>query len=108
MEIKNKNEEINKLKIELKNKNVSNPKLVSYDDILIINFTSTDQIIHKSFKCIKNDIFSHLEEKIYNDYPEYRETNNTLLCNGKQILRFKTIAENNINEDSTIILVKPS
>ena len=98
-----------KLKIEIQNKNNPEKKqLYSLDDIVIVNFTSTDQIIHLSLKCIKTEIFAHIEEKLYKEYPDYKETNNYFLSKGKQILRFKTIEENNIEDGYTVMLLKPS
>ena len=98
-----------KLKIEIKNKNIPEKKqLYSLDDIVIVNFTSMDQIVHLSLKCIKTEIFAHIEEKLYKEYPDYKETNNYFLSQGKQILRFKTIEENNIKDGYTIMLLKPS
>ena len=35
-----------------------------------------DQKIDLSILCIKTDIFAQIEEKLYQKYPEYRETNN--------------------------------
>jgi len=49
-----------------------------------------------------------VEEKLYQEYPEYRETNNTFLAQGKIILRFKTIDQNNIGTGKPVILVRES
>ena len=46
-----------------------------------------------------------MEERLYKEYPEYRETNNIFQVNGKQVLRFKTIEENNIQEGQIIQLI---
>ena len=95
--------------MEIQNKNIPEKKqLYSLDDIVVINFTSMDQNIHLPLKCIKNEIFAHIEEKLYKEYPDYKETNNYFLSQGKQILRFKTIEENNIKDGYTIMLLKPS
>ena len=48
-----------------------------------------------------------VEELLYQEYPEYRETNNIFLANGKQILRFKTINENNVGTGKPIMLIIP-
>ena len=47
-------------------------------------------------------------EKLYKEYPDYRETNNTFLANGKEILRFKTVNENRVGTGKPVMLVKPS
>ena len=85
----------------------SENKLYRIEDIISVNFTSTDQKINQSFPCAKNEIFAVIEEKLYKEYPEYRETNNYFVQKGQQILRFKTLEENKINPGFPILLIKP-
>ena len=73
-----------------------------------INFISTDSNLHYSLPCIKSDIFAHIEEKLYKQFPKYKETNNTFLVNGTTVLRFKTIGENKIENGLSVTLVVPS
>ena len=105
-----KDNEINKLKNELENeKNKNENQFVNYKDIMIIYFTSTDQIINKhAIKCLKTDTFAEVEEKLYRQYEEhkFRETNNTFLVNGGTILRFKKLYENKIKDGNVIQLIK--
>ena len=75
--------------------------------MMCVYFTSSDQNIHYPIPCINTDEFSEVEEKLYKQYPEYRETNNYFISNGKQILRFKTIEENNIGNGLPVILYMP-
>ena len=70
-------------------------------------FTSTDQKIHFPIPCIGSDIFAEVEEKLYKEYPEYRETNNCFIYNGKEILRFKSISDNKIGDGMPVILYEP-
>ena len=106
--IKQKELEIENLKLQLKNNNIKEEnKLFRFDDIQIVNFISTDSKVHFAIKCVKNDTFAEIEEKLYREYPEYRETNNMFLANGKQILRFKTIEQNNIGNGLPVTLVAP-
>ena len=106
--IKQKELEIENLKLQLKNNNIKEEKkLFGFDDIQIVNFISTDSKVHFIIKCVKNDTFAEIEEKLYREYPEYRETNNMFLANGKQILRFKTIEQNNIGNGMPVTLVAP-
>ena len=106
--IKQKELEIENLKLQLKNNNIKQEnKLINFDDIQIVNFISTDSKVHFIIKCVKNDTFAEIEEKLYREYPEYRETNNMFLANGKQILRFKTIEQNNIGNGMPVTLVAP-
>jgi len=87
----NKDKEINNLKLQSQ-KNVSIKKSVNIDDIIVIQFVSLDQRMNCAIKCLKNDIFAEVEEKLYQKFEEYRETNNNFLAKGKLVLRFKKIA----------------
>ena len=57
---------------------------------------------------MKDETFAEIEERLYQQYPEYRETNNNFIANGKEILRFKTIKDNGIKNGLPITLVAPS
>ena len=105
-EIKSKNREINELKMELK-KNYFNNETFARNEIKCIYFTSVDQKINYIIPYVKTDIFAKVEENLYKEYPEYRETNNYFISNGKEILRFKTIYENNIGKGYPVILFLP-
>ena len=100
--------ELNNLKSQLNNNinNISNN--VNFNDIMVVNFISSDQIVHYAAKCLKTNTFAEVEEKLYKQYPQYRETNNNFIANGTQILRFKTIAENKIGEGLPVTLIVPS
>ena len=100
--IQNKDLEINNLKLQLENnKNIN----VNYNDIIVIQFISTDQKINCAIKCLKTDIFAEVEEKLYQKYEEYRETNNNFIAKGRLVLRFKKIYENNIKDGDKIQLL---
>ena len=106
--------ELNNLRNQLNNKNshnvnnLPNKFNVDYDEMMSINFISTDSNLHYSLPCIKSDIFAHIEEKLYKQFPKYKETNNTFLVNGTTVLRFKTIGENKIENGLPVTLVVPS
>jgi hypothetical protein len=98
--------EINNLKLKLENKN-SGQKKYNFDDMMILHFKSTDQIIDNVvIKCLKNETFAEIEERLYKKFPDFRNSNNTLICNGAGILRFKTLSENNIKDEDVITLIK--
>ena len=109
-----KDSELNNLKNQLNNNNFNNANNkpnkvnVDYDELMSINFISTDQNLHYSIPCIKTDIFAHIEEKLYKKFPKYKETNNTFIVNGTTVLRFKTIGENKIENGLPVTLVVPS
>ena len=104
--IKAKDKEINDLKLKLQNNPVNKNKLFTFDDILFVHFISMDQKINCGIKCLKTDTFAEVEEKLYQKYEEYRETNNNFLHKGKIVLRFKKICENNIIDGDKIELIK--
>jgi predicted RNase H-like nuclease (RuvC/YqgF family) len=120
-QLNNKNEKYEKQlrlkdkKIDELNKKLENliinsymsDQLINRKQMICVNFTSMDQKINLAISCIKTDIFAEIEEKLYKEYPEYRETNNYFLANGKQILRFKTIEDNKIGNGLPVILNKP-
>ena len=110
-EINIKNNQINELKHKLENINLNNNGIneqINKKDIKVVSFITTDQSLFYAVSCSGNDTFAEAEEKLYKEYPEYRETNNTFLANGKEILRFKTINENKIGTGKPVILIKPS
>ena len=74
---------------------------------MTINFISMDKKLNISVPCIDTNTFAEVEEKLYKKFPEYRETNNSFLVNGQQILRFKTIKENNIGDGLPVTMVIP-
>ena len=50
------------------------------------------------------DTFNKIEEKIYNEYPEYKDFNINFTVNGNKIKRYKTIDENKIKDGNIIII----
>ena len=105
--ISKKDIELNNYKSQLNNTNIQNNK-VYINDMMSVNFISSDQTVHFSVPCIKTNTFAEVEEKLYKQYPQYRETNNTFLANGMQVLRFKTIDENKIGNGLPVTLIVPS
>ena len=108
--INQKNEELNKLQNNLQNNNINigNQNNFKKFNDKCVNFISSDQKITYGIPCSGDDIFAEIEEILYREYPEYRETNNMFLANGKEILRFKSINDNNIGTGRPIMLIKPS
>ena len=105
-EIKLKNKEINDLKTKLQSIYI-NKQQFERNDMKCIYFASVDQKINYAIPCVSTDVFAKVEEELYKEYPEYRETNNYFIYNGKEILRFKTISENNISKGYPVILHSP-
>ena len=98
-----KENEINQLKLKIKN---NNNKFVNLDDVMVINFESTDSSIHEGINCLETDTFAEVEERLYQKYDEFRNTNNMFTFNGRTILRFKNLKENHIRNGDKVILLK--
>ena len=58
--------------------------------------------------CKNTDLFVTLEEKLYNDYPKYKDYDTFFQVNTRKIKRFKTIEENNIkcNDIISIFIIE--
>ena len=113
--IQENNNEINNLRNILKEKEneinnykIKSGKYVDFKKIMVINFMSQDQNIIYGIKCLPTDTFAEAEEKLYQIYDNYRETNNNFVCKGSTILRFKKISENNIKDGDKVILINQS
>ena len=106
-EITMKENELTQLKYQIQNSDSLNEK-IALKDIKCILIKSVDQNILYSIPCTGHETFAEIEEELYKEYPEYRETNNTFLSNGTEILRFKTINDNKLESGKAIILIKPS
>ena len=105
--ISKKDIELNNYKSQLNNTNIQNNNF-NFNDIMCVQFISSDQNVHYAATCLKTNTFAEVEEKLYKQYPQYRETNNTFLANGMQVLRFKTIDENKIGNGLPVTLIVPS
>ena len=104
-ELNLKENEIKDLKNKIKNNIIEEPKF-NLKDIMVINFISMDSTVHYGIKCLANDVFAEVEEKLYKKYDNLRETNNMFTVNAKPILRFKKLIENNIKDGDKIQLFK--
>ena len=86
----------------------TSPDLVNYinpgEKAISALFISSDSKITYAISCKNTTPFVRIEEKLYEEYPEYKETNNYFLHNGSVIKRFKTVEENHIKSGKPIIL----
>ena len=95
------------LKLKSQSNNEKNKQVLNMDEIMIVYFESQDQEInHVAIRCLPTDTFAEVEEKIYKKFDNYRNTNNTPICNGRTVLRFKTLNENNIKDENVVQLIK--
>ena len=88
-------------------KNKSNLVFINPEEIIRVQFKSMDQKVDLCESCKKSELFVRLEEKLYESYPEYKETNNYFICNGVEVKRFKSLEENGIKESDKIYLNIP-
>ena len=100
-EIFNLNNQINNLKINRSTQNIK----FGLNEIVTILFKSIDQKVDVAYSSPKSDLFVRLEEKLYDEYPEFRDLDNIYFTvNGKKIRRFRSLQENNLKNNDKILL----
>ena len=101
-----KDTEIQKLISQIKNKKdyYDISSLKPDDKIIAVNFVSmgNNDIGHYNLMCKNVDLFVRLEERLYEDFPQFKEYETYFEVNGKRIKRFKTIEQNNIKTNDVI------
>ena len=81
----------------------NNKKSESGKIISVLFMTQGNQdIINYSMACKTTDLFSSLEERLYQDYPNYRNVQKIFMVNANRISRNKTLEENNIKNNDII------
>ena len=100
--IENKDKEIEELKIKLNNTSLE--KINPGEKIIAVNFISADTIVNYCVPCKNIDIFVKIEEKLYDEYPEYKDKETYFICGGNKIKRFRTLEENKITNNSKIMI----
>ena len=100
-----KNNEINELKLKLQNNRKLEQK-INLSDELVIYFKPVDNSFYDGIKCLANETFAEVEEKLYKKHNDFRNTNNMFTANALPVLRFKTIGENNIHDGDVIQLYR--
>jgi len=79
-------------------------ELLKDEKLLSLIFVSNNQEIHYSIICKDSDKFTVVENLLYDEYSEYRESENYFLFNGEKINEYKTLKENNLKNGSIILL----
>ena len=74
------------------------------EKILAVNFVSMglNDIGHYNLICKNTDLFVKLEEKLYKDFPQFKEYETFFEVKGKRIRRFKTMDGNSIRNNDVI------
>ena len=100
--------EIQNLKVNnLANSNQSGyliPSLKPGEKIIAINFVSMgiQDISNYNLICKNTDLFVRLEERLYNEFPNFKNFETYFEVKTKRIKRFKTIEENGIKGNDVI------
>ena len=107
-ELNKKNEEIQQL-LSQNNKNQGKYKITSInpgEEIMCINFVSmsNQDINNYGLVCKNTDLFIRAEERLYEDFPQFKKYETYFESNGKRIKRFQTLSENNIKDKNVINL----
>ena len=108
--IKSLKDEINKKNIEIEQYKLdkqSDDYITSIkpgEKIMSINFVSmgNNDIGHYSLACKNTDLFVRLEERLYNDFPQFKNYETYFEVNTKRIKRFQTLEENKIKNKNII------
>ena len=74
------------------------------EKIMALNFVSmgNQDIGHYNLVCKNVDLFIRLEERLYEDFPKFKEYETYLKKKKKRIKRFKTLEQNNIKTNDII------
>ena len=107
-ELNKKNEEIQQL-LSKNNNNQGKYKITSInpgEEIMCINFVSmsNQDINNYGLVCKNTDLFIRAEERLYEDFPQFKKYETYFEANGKRIKRFQTLSENNIKDKNVINL----
>ena len=105
LKLSEKDNEIQELKNQINNSTKPEEK-VNFQDIIVINFITTDGSLHEGINCLSTDVFAEVEERLYKKNVELRNSNNMFKVNEKPVLRFKTLGENNIKDGDILQLFK--
>jgi len=101
--IKEKDKELKNLKLKFEKNDlvtIINPG----EEVIAVNFISSENDINYPMACKNTTLVSRLEEKLYNDYPRYKDFPTYLTVNGTIVSRFKTLEENGIKNHNSILV----
>jgi hypothetical protein len=73
-------------------------------EIIAVNFVNLSLNIHYPMACKKTDVFSKVEEKLYQEFPELKNKNYYFIANGNVIDKSLTFEQNKIKSGNTILI----
>jgi hypothetical protein len=74
------------------------------ENLMCVIFISVDQKVHLPVICKNTDIFTRLEKLVYDEYPEFGETDNYFMVHGQKINKYKSLDFNKIKNNDIITL----
>ena len=67
-------------------------------------FFIPDKNIHYPISCSEEDMFSKIEQKLFDEFPELKSKNIFYLANGNIVNKSMTLKNNKIDNGTTILL----
>ncbi len=104
LELNNKNDIIKNMNYEIIKFRAKKDQIIKTEDMISIQFKSIDQKVDISIPCSITEPFVRIESILYDRYPEYKDNSTYFTVNGETVQRFKTIQENKIRNNQTILL----
>ena len=74
------------------------------ETIIAVNFVNLSLNIQYPMACKKTDVFSKVEKKLYQEFPELKNKNYYFVANGKVIDKSLTFEQNKIKSGNTILI----
>ena len=96
-----KDKEIKELKLKLSRYPF---ELLEGEKLMSVILTSTNEKINYPMICKNKDKFNLIENKFYEEFPEYIDTENYFMLRGKKINKYKTLEDNKINNNDIILI----
>ena len=79
-------------------------KFSSNEKLISIKFTSVNQEINFKIIAKNTDAFSDIEKILYDNFPNYKYSENYFLCNGSRINKHISLEENKIKNNDILML----
>ena len=73
-------------------------------EIIAVHFTTANQKINYAIPCSNSDKFTHVVQKLYKEYPNYKNKDCFFLCNGRVLDLNMSMEQNKIKTGNTIIV----
>ena len=103
--VSNDNNYFNKIReLEIEIEKYKNYFLSPREKLITINVISIDRTIKFNTFAKKTDNFAKLENSLYEYYPQYKDTINYFIVNGKKVNKHRTIEDNKINDNDILTL----